>query len=70
MNKIIFIVALMVSTLAVGCASGQLHSESPMGRQDEALARMPEACSGATVRQRLGNHGVELGGVTYFCGAY
>lgn len=72
MNKIALTFALVLSTLTVGCgASGFQHSHTPvtLGSQESTpVASMEEVCSQATIRQRLGNHGVTVDGVTYFCG--
>lgn len=70
MNKIVFILALLLSSLTVGCGSQSLRTETPVSLQDDALARMPEVCSGASIRQRLGSQGVTVDGVTYFCGSF
>lgn len=71
MNNIaLALVALVFSSLAlVGCGSSTFHTEHPASVQGDTFVQVSDACSTASLRERLGSTGVTVGGVTYFCGS-
>lgn len=71
MNNIaLALVALVLSSSAlVGCGSSSFHTDTPASVQGDTFVQVSDACSGVTLRQRLGSSGVTVDGVTYFCGS-
>ena len=68
MTKLRMILVLAAITLGSACGTGVQTHVTHAPTQDAEMTQMADACSHASIRQRLGSHGFEYHGATYFCG--